>query len=153
MVNPMTMHWCKLYKGTKAEMALEPAVARLGVPYRTQFPLFLYGGRYFPDFLLPTMLLVIEVDDDSHSEPKKMAEDAERSAELKRRWNWDVIRIPNEEAISDPRGALKRALAQLPRPMRQVPLASGLPAAPGPAKKSKRPAPRSGSPGRKRFGA
>lgn len=147
------MRWCRLYKGTKAELALEPAVARLGVPYRTQFPLFLYGGRYFPDFVLPTLLLVIEVDDPSHDDPKKQAEDAERTAELKKRWGWSVIRIPNKDAIENPRAALKRALAQLPRPIREVPLASGLPVAPERAKKSKRPAPRPAAPGRKRFGA
>ena len=111
MANPMAMRWCRLYKGTPAELALEDAVARLGVPYRTQFPLFLYGARYFPDFVLPSLALVIEVDDPSHNRGDKKLEDEERTAEIKAKFGWTVVRVTNDAAIADPDEAVSSALS------------------------------------------
>lgn len=112
MPGPMGMRWARLYRGTRAELAIEPAVARLGVPYRTQFPCFLFPGglRYFPDFVLPTIGLVIEVDDDSHA--GKTQEDAERSAALARVYGWRVVRCTNAEALADPDAAVSRMLRE-----------------------------------------
>ena len=106
------MRWGKLYRGTPAELSLEEAVACLGVPYRTQFPGYLFGFRYFPDFFLPTIGVVIEVDDASHSRSKKMEEDEERTRALEAR-GWQVVRCTNEEALSDPHGAVKRMLSSV----------------------------------------
>ncbi len=106
--NAMASRWAILYKGTDAEKALEDAVAAVGLPYRTQFPCFIYGARWFPDFVLPTLQLVIEVDDDSHK--KKNKEDQERTAGLKAKYGWDVVRCTNEEALSNPHGAVKKML-------------------------------------------
>ena len=106
----MAMRWGKLYKGTPAELALEDAVAALGVPYRTQFPGYLFGFRYFPDFLLPTLGLVIEVDDDSHNKAAKIIADVERTEALNA-LGYEVVRCTNEEALSDPHGTV-RALLQ-----------------------------------------
>lgn len=108
----MSMRWGKLYKGTPAELALEDAVAALGVPYRTQFPGFLYGFRFFPDFLLPTMKLVIEVDDSSHSRVDKKLADAERTEQLES-MGWRVVRCTNDEALSDPRGTVRALLSSV----------------------------------------
>lgn len=129
MPHPMALRWGRLYRGTPAEQSLEDAVAALGVPYRTQFPGYLYGFRYFPDFLLPTLNLVIEVDDKSHLKAEKIAADAERTAALAE-LGWKVVRCTNDEALEDPHGTVKRLMreagfAELPN--RTPTLASSLP--------------------------
>lgn len=101
-----------LYRGTPAELALEDAVAELGIPYRFQFPGYLYGFRYFPDFLLPTIGVVLEVDDPSHFKGSAPEKDAERSEFLRREFDWIVVRCTNEEALTDARGAVIRMLKQ-----------------------------------------
>ncbi len=106
------MRWGKLYKGTPAELALEDAVAALGVPYRTQFPGYLYGFRFFPDFLLPTLGLVIEVDDSSHDRAAKMLADADRTEALEAH-GFQVVRCTNEEALADPHGTVRRLLSSV----------------------------------------
>lgn len=108
-MNLMAARWARLYRGTPAEIALEDAVAALGVPYRNQYPGFLYGLPYFPDFFLPTLGLVIEVDDKSHNEVDKRAADAERTEVLAAR-GWRVVRCTNREALEDPKGTVKRML-------------------------------------------
>lgn len=107
--NIMAMRWSRLSEGTPAELAIEDAIAALGVPYRFQFPGYRYGLRYFPDFYLPTLKLVIEVDDPSHD--KKVEEDAERSARIEQEWGARVVRCTNEKALQDPYGAVKGCLA------------------------------------------
>lgn len=108
----MAMRWGALYRGTKAEHALEEAVACLGVPYRTQFPGYLYGFRYFLDFYLPTIGVVIEVDDPSHNRPEKMLKDADRTEALEAR-GFQVVRCTNEEAMADPHGTVKQLLKSI----------------------------------------
>lgn len=108
----MAGRWSKLYKGTASELALEDAVAALGVPYRTQFPGFLWGIRYFLDFALPTLGVVIEVDDVSHSSEEKRAKDAIRTKDIEAKFGWRVLRCTNEEAKSDPNGAVRRMLSE-----------------------------------------
>lgn len=117
-MNPMHGRFARLYLGTRAEAALEPAVAALGVPYRTQFPCHLYAGglRYFLDFFLPTLRVVIEVDDDSHKE--KAAEDAARTADIERTFGVRVFRCTNEEALSRPAETVNRLMAQAGLPNR-----------------------------------
>lgn len=112
MPNIMSMRWGKLYRGTAAELSLEDAVASLGVPYRTQFPGYLYGFRYFPDFLLPTLGLVIEVDDPSHSKADKIEADAERTEALGR-LGFQVVRCTNDEALNDPLGTVRAMLSSV----------------------------------------
>ncbi len=105
----MAMRHGKLYKGTPAEHSLEPAVAALGLAYRTQFPGYLYGFRYFPDFFIPQLGVVIEVDDASHEKPEKQAADAERTEYLESR-GWRVLRCRNDEALDDPHGTVRALL-------------------------------------------
>lgn len=105
----MAVRWGKLYKQTPAEQALEPALAETGCVVRSQFPGYLYGFRFFPDFFLPQLGLVVEVDDASHSRAQKIMDDADRTDALEER-GWKVVRCKNEEALSDPRGTAQRLL-------------------------------------------
>lgn len=112
-INPMASRWCNLYRGTPAEHSLEPAVAALGVPYRTQYPLFLFSKlRYFPDFVLLEQRVIIEVDDPSHDRPAKRVEDAERTAELKKA-GFRVVRCSNDDALVRPFRTVQRLMAHL----------------------------------------
>lgn len=111
-MNVMALRAGLLYRGTAAELALEDAVAELGVPYRFQFPGYLYGFRYFPDFLLPTLGVVIEVDDPSHAKGDAPEKDAERTEFLRRAFDWVVVRCTNREALEDPRGAVARMMRE-----------------------------------------
>ncbi len=107
-MNIMAVRWGRLYEGTRAEHALEDAVAALGVPYRTQFPGWKYGCRFYPDFVLPTLKLVIEVDDASHED--KVEADEERSRIIFDTWGFHVVRCTNEDALENPVGTLKAML-------------------------------------------
>lgn len=105
--------WKGLYGMTDAERSIEAAVAALGIPYRTQFPCFMFGmGKYFPDYLFPTIGVVLEVDDDGHNEDEKKAADALRTAALATH-GYQVVRCTNEEALNDPHGTVKRLVTPL----------------------------------------
>lgn len=109
-MNVMGAYWARLYKGTPAELSIEPAIAALSIPYRTQFPMWLFGmGKFFPDVLLPTIGVVVEIDDDSHNEDEKKAADALRTAALEK-LGYVVVRISNEEALRDPVEAIQRLI-------------------------------------------
>jgi hypothetical protein len=102
--------WGKLYSDmTPSELALEPAVASLGVPYRTQFPFFLFdnvgGLKCFPDFLLLNQRVIIEVDDDKHFTPSGMAADKIRTAKIEAA-GYSVVRVTNADAQAYPYEAL-----------------------------------------------
>lgn len=102
--------WARLYsQPTKAEQALEPHVAALGIPYRAQHPVFSVG--HILDFALLTEKIAIEVDGASHRGPKAQAKDAIRTAKLER-LGWVVTRMTNEEAMNDPEATLARCLDQ-----------------------------------------
>lgn len=128
-MNVMAMRAGLLYRGTPAELALEDAVAELGIPYRFQFPGYLYGFRYFPDFLLPTIGVVLEVDDPSHFKGDAPERDAERSDFFMREFDWVTVRCTNADALSDPRGAVARMLRESGRwpPIRRRTVREALP--------------------------
>jgi very-short-patch-repair endonuclease len=108
--NLFLLRWSKLYANpTDAEVAIEPAIASLGVRYRFQHPLF--GLRLFPDFILPDYRLVIEVDDRSHFTKKKREADAERTERLNS-GGWRVVRCTNDEAEEDPYGAVDKMMEE-----------------------------------------
>lgn len=107
--NPVLANWDWLYSHpTKAELALEPEVAKLGIPYRFQHRVW----NFVVDFALPTLMVAIEVDDPSHNRADKRRKDAERTEWLVGR-GWRVVRTTNAEAIADPAAALIRALGPL----------------------------------------
>lgn len=117
--NPMVLRWwAAAYSNpTEAEAKLEPEVAKLGVPYRIQHPIWALSYRL--DFALPTLGLAIEVDDPSHTAKKKRAADKRRSERLKKA-GWTVLRTTNAEVLKDPAAALHRMLKAagitLPKP-------------------------------------
>ncbi len=111
-MNLLATYWQKLYRSTPAELAIEPAIAALGVQYRTQFPFYLWGVKLFPDFLLPTIGVILEVDDPSHEEPEKRKADREKEA-FYERIGYRVVRCTNEEALSDPHGTVERLIRPL----------------------------------------
>jgi very-short-patch-repair endonuclease len=127
-MNIMAMRWSKLSEGTKAEIAIEDEIAALGVPYRFQFPGYKYGCRFFPDYYLPTLKLVIEIDDKSHD--KKTEADQDRSNIIFQTWGAQVVRCTNEEALNDPHGAVVRMLSSVglwPLPAKLPRLKTALP--------------------------
>lgn len=142
-MSPMHARWSRLYRGTKAELAIEDAVAALGVPYRNNFPCFIFGSgrtkaRYFPDFLLPTLGIVLEIDDRSHRH--KVEADAERSRVLLEEFGWRVARCTNDEALENPRAAVQKMLRDVgmwPLPESRRSLADSLPRTRHPAPKWK----------------
>lgn len=107
--------WAKLYNGTPAELALEPAIAALGRPYRFQHPLWSLG--IFPDFALVADRVVIEVDDKSHNRADKRAADALRTKKLNA-LGWKVVRCTNEEAMQAPFDTVNRLMAEAKLPYR-----------------------------------
>jgi very-short-patch-repair endonuclease len=110
--------WAKLYNGTPAEMALEPAIAALGRPYRFQHPLWSLG--IFPDFVLLNERLVIEVDDKSHNRADKRKADALRTKKLNS-LGWRVVRCTNEEALQAPFATVNRLMEDANLPYRVKP--------------------------------
>lgn len=106
----MHARWAGHYYLTPAERVLEPHIASLGVPYRVQHPMFLWGRpQYFPDFLLPTLGIIVEVDGPEHNEKK--AEDDLRTGVLND-LGYRVIRCTNNEALYEP-GAVMERIAKL----------------------------------------
>lgn len=100
-------NWAALYANqTKAERALEPHIAALGLRYRSQHP---YWGICIADFVLLDEGLIIEVDGPSHDTLKQKIKDADYAVRLKKR-GWDVVRIKNEDCHSFPEFALKNAI-------------------------------------------
>lgn len=111
----MATRWMSLYQGTPAEHALEPELAKLGIPYRWQHPV--WAARAFLDFALPTVMLAIEVDDKGHYQPAKKKKDAERTERLGK-YGWTVIRVPNETILDDAAGWVRRVLVPKLKEMR-----------------------------------
>ncbi len=101
-------NWASLYSNqTPAEFCLEPHVAYLGLRYRTQHPF--WGLKIIPDYVLPDIKLIIEVDDDSHKQKAKRIKDEEKTLKLNK-LGWTVVRCTNDEATENPGGTLKRML-------------------------------------------
>jgi very-short-patch-repair endonuclease len=114
VANIMAGYWQKLYRdATPAELALEPAVASLGVPYRFQHPLYLFGPlKAFPDFLLTNERAVLEVDDPRHFTKAGRTKDKIRTAKLVAA-GYRVARCTNEEALADPYGTVNWMMRDL----------------------------------------
>lgn len=113
--NRLLSYWAKLYGGTEAEHAIEPAIASLGIPYRFQHPVWALG--VFPDFVLLKDRVVIEVDDPGHSTKRKRDADAARTAKLSGA-GWRVVRCTNADAIKDPYNTVDRMMRDLGLPHR-----------------------------------
>lgn len=121
--NAFPVRWLRLYlRPTGPELALEPAVAALGVPYRFQHPI--PGMRTAEGKTLSPILdfavypngtdqpgIAFEVDGESHFTPAGRAKDAIRTATLEAA-GWVVCRCTNEEATSHPDVTVARMWAE-----------------------------------------
>lgn len=119
MASRFLSYWAKLYNNpTRPELALEPAVARLGIPYRAQHPMFQLGAildfAVYPDGLARPGV-ALEVDGESHRRAAQIKKDIERTAKLEA-LGWRVARCTNEEALADPDAAVARMMASLRGP-------------------------------------
>lgn len=108
--------WVRLYRGTRAELALEPAVAALGRPYRFQHPVWELG--VFPDFVLTADGWIIEVDGEEHFTPAGLAADEERTRRLVAAGYRGVVRCTNREAVEAPYATVNRMMIQAGLPWR-----------------------------------
>lgn len=107
--NPVVANWDRLYQNpTAAELALEPEVAKLGIPYRFQHRVW----NYILDFAVMPWKLAIEVDGASHRRKAQIEKDAQKTEWLAKR-GWRTVRILNEDVFKDPAAALAAALAPL----------------------------------------
>lgn len=118
-------HWAHLYTDiTQAEYAIEPAIAALGVRYRSQHPIFAY--HFIVDFALLDSRIIIEVDGKSHHGPKAQAADRERTLKLER-LGWVVVRCTNEEAIAEPHATVQKLLLDAQDRRNALSLLKGIP--------------------------
>lgn len=81
---------------SRCEWQVEAHVARLGVPYRAQFPC----GKYAIDLALPQYLIAIEIQDKSHNTKVGREKDAVKHAWL-RDLGWSVLAIDEHELADD----------------------------------------------------
>lgn len=103
-------NWAALYtKPTEAERAIEPAIARLGKPYRAQHPVF--SAHSIVDFALLEDRIIIEVDGNSHVGPKAREADRKRTHTLET-LGWTVVRCWNSAAIREPDATVQKLLLE-----------------------------------------
>jgi very-short-patch-repair endonuclease len=99
MANILLGYWYRLYtKQTKQEQAVEREICKLGIRYRTQHPFL--AQKAFTDFYFPDYNLVVEIDDPSHNEPKKIKKDRERTERLQS-LGLTIIRFTNRQVDTD----------------------------------------------------
>lgn len=78
---------------TKAEAIFRDRLIKAGIVFQSQAVI----GRYIADFLIPQLLLVIELEGGVHQRPRKIAYDQKRTAFLES-VGFKVLRIPNAQA-------------------------------------------------------
>jgi very-short-patch-repair endonuclease len=99
MANILLGYWYRLYtKQTKQEQAVEREICKLGIRYRTQHPFL--AQKAFTDFYFPDYNLVVEIDDPSHNEPKKIKKDRERTERLQS-LGLTIIRFTNRQVDTE----------------------------------------------------
>jgi len=108
--NPLLGYWLRMTMNpTKAEAALEPAIAALEEPYRFQYPFM--DIKYFADFALLDSKIIVEVDGASHDRPDQMEKDLLHEIQVLKK-GWRVTRTTNEQALRSPEVAVAQALAE-----------------------------------------
>lgn len=96
--NVIDHNWAHLTRNpTRPELALEPLVASLAVPYRFQYQI--PGTKWIADFALVMDRVLIEVDGASHESEKARAADRERDARTAK-LGWRTVRMSNEKALA-----------------------------------------------------
>jgi very-short-patch-repair endonuclease len=108
---------------TEAETIFKERLEQSGVEFLNQAII----GRYIVDFVLPTGMLIVELDGTHHSHPTKVAYDQRRTAFLEG-LGFTVQRIPNHKAGTAEvgrrarkakKGAFEKAVKQAKRLMRE----------------------------------
>ena len=69
---------------------------------------------FLPDFAARAERFIVELDGDSHYTPEAQAYDARRTAFLEDN-GWRVLRIPNNEVMTNPEGVARTILLALGR--------------------------------------
>ncbi len=82
-----------------------------GLKFRRQHQI----GEYVVDFYCHDKKLVVELDGAVHAEPEQARKDKTRDAYLKS-LGLTVLRIRNDELVSDPESTLRRIAAHIPSP-------------------------------------
>jgi very-short-patch-repair endonuclease len=67
---------------------------------------------FLPDFAARSERLIVELDGDTHYSAEAQAYDARRTAILERD-GWRILRIPNNEVMTNPEGVAKTILLAL----------------------------------------
>jgi very-short-patch-repair endonuclease len=93
---------------TLPEKKLWDELRKLDMNIRRQAPI----GRYVADFACHAASLVIEVDGPMHDLPDEQLRDLERTAGL-RSQGYQVMRVPNEVALTDSYGVAERVQATI----------------------------------------
>lgn len=88
-----------LEKSTSAEKAACAILAKLGMAYVRQFPIWTGRKKYFADIFIPELKLVLEIDGKYHFAEKQKRLDENRSAGI-RRLGFHVCRLSNKDARS-----------------------------------------------------
>jgi very-short-patch-repair endonuclease len=92
---------------TAAEVAIEPSIAALGKRYRAQHAFIAH--KHFADFALLDDKILIEVDGATHNAPAQKEKDL-RHMLATTGLGWVTVRVTNEQALSNPKEALRGAL-------------------------------------------
>ena len=91
---------------TLPEKRLWDELRKLDMNIRRQAPI----GRYIADFACHAASLVVEVDGPMHDLPDEQLRDIARTEWL-RSQGYQVMRIPNERALTDPYGVAEQVRA------------------------------------------
>jgi very-short-patch-repair endonuclease len=86
-----------LEKSTSAEKAACSILARMGVAYKRQYPIWTGRKQYYADIYIPKFRLVLEIDGAYHYTSNQKRLDENRSSGI-RRLGYHVCRLSNYEA-------------------------------------------------------
>ncbi|MBM3130169.1 MAG: endonuclease domain-containing protein [Chloroflexi bacterium] len=90
---------------------------QLGAQFRKQHAV----GPYIVDFFCAKAKLVIEVDGDTHADPKQAAYDAERTQWLNEQKHYRVIRFWNSAVLNNIEGVLAETAKAIELPTTESP--------------------------------
>ncbi len=91
-----------------------------GLKFRRQQPL----GRYIVDFYCHKLRLVVELDGEVHSQPRRVKRDARRKASLER-LGCRVLCFSNGMVLQDPDAFLEKVSQYIPSPRLRPPSSTG----------------------------
>lgn len=95
-----------LEKSPSAEKAACAILARFGIAYVRQYPIWTGRKQYFADIYIPKYRLVLEIDGAYHFKGEQKRLDENRSAGI-RRLGYHVCRLTNKDARSPEKVASK----------------------------------------------